>query len=198
MMDNMLSKQTQRSGFSLIEILVALGLFAFVSTAATAGLLTLLDASAKAQTLRLAMDNLAFTLDNMSRNIRTGNDYYCRQTEFTGNGTPSFGTVSGDCTNGQVLAFTDVEVDERVYYRLANGQIDRHKATEDKWIPVTANNINIDELLFTVAGSDDRNNSDYKQPTVTIWIRGTVGSANANTKSEFKIQTTVTQRILDI
>ncbi len=120
MINNMRVKQAQLSGFSLIEILVALGLFAFVSTASTAGLLTLIDANAKSQTLMLAMDNLSFVMNNLSRNIRTGNAYYCEEEGSVFPNKPTVGlTDNKDCTNGIALSFTDVEKQERVYYKLA-------------------------------------------------------------------------------
>lgn len=64
-------------GFSLIELLVSMTIFITVMTIASGALLTLIDANQKAQNQKLVMSNLAFVLQSMTREIRTGTDWYC-------------------------------------------------------------------------------------------------------------------------
>ena len=198
-------KKSKTRGFSLIELLVALGLFSFVITITTTGLLSLLDANAKSQTLRLAMDNLSFVLDNLSRNVRTGYNYLCYTSAPSG---PDIGSDTDDCTDGEALAFTDGETGNRVTYRLYNDSIERGVYDSDNgivnpsspWRLVTASNVKITDLEFLVSGTDYNTSTGAgkdEQPTVTIWLTGKVGSFK-KTASEFEIQTTVTQRILDL
>ena len=65
------------------------------------------------------------------------------------------------------------------------------------WSPVTASNVKITDLSFLVSGTAYNTAGDDEQPTVTIWLTGEVGDFKKTT-SEFEIQTTVTQRILDL
>jgi len=196
----MLIKKSQTKGFSLIEILVALGLFSFVITITTTGLLSLLDANAKSQTLRLAMDNLSFVLDNLSRNARTGYNYSCYTTTPS---SPDTGNSRADCsssTGGVALSFTDGETGNRVTYRRNGESIERGVSINNSagsWSPVTSDNVKINDMSFLVSGTDFNTDGNDKQPTVTIWLTGEVG-AFTKTKSDFEIQTTVTQRILDL
>ena len=202
----MLIKKSKTSGFSLIELLVALSLFSFVITITTTGLLSLLDANAKSQTLRLAMDNLSFVLDNLSRNVRTGYNYYCYTSLPLNSDIGRYTSDTYDCTDGKALAFTDGETGERVTYRLDNDRIERGVYDTDNsavlnpsspWSPVTSSNVKITDLEFLVSGTAYNTAGDDEQPTVTIWLTGEVGKFK-KTRSEFEIQTTVTQRVLDL
>lgn len=69
-------KGTQR-GFTLIEIMVALMIFAIVCVVALAALVKILDANKKAQTIQDSVVNLSFTMESLSREVRAGSKLYC-------------------------------------------------------------------------------------------------------------------------
>src|SRR3989338_2738477 len=64
-------------GFTLVEMIVAFGIFAVIMVIAVGSLMSLIEANHKAQTLKTIVNNLHFALENMSRNIRTGYNYHC-------------------------------------------------------------------------------------------------------------------------
>lgn len=64
-------------GFTLIEMIVALGVFALVITIAIGALLSLIATNQRLQAEQSVMTNLAFALDSMTREIRTGYNYVC-------------------------------------------------------------------------------------------------------------------------
>jgi len=66
-----------KSGFTLIEIIVSLGIFSIVAVVALGALLRIVTANAKAQTLHDAITNLNFGLESMSREMRVGAGYTC-------------------------------------------------------------------------------------------------------------------------
>lgn len=64
-------------GFSLIEMIVALGIFSIVVTTAVGSLIVVISNNQKLQAEQSAMTNLAFALDSMTREIRMGYAYVC-------------------------------------------------------------------------------------------------------------------------
>ena len=84
--------------FTLVEMIVALGIFSIVAVVALGALVKIISANKKAQTLQASITNLSFALDSMSRELRVGSKYYCEK-------NPSFGYIgdslpSKDCSGG--------------------------------------------------------------------------------------------------
>lgn len=73
----MVNKKSQ-SGFTLIELIVSLGVFSVVITVAVGALLMLVAANEQLQGEQSVMTNLSFALDSMTRELRTGTNYHCR------------------------------------------------------------------------------------------------------------------------
>jgi len=196
----MMYKKNKNLGFSLIEMLVSIALFAIVVTISVGTLLVLVDANAKSQSIQIAINNLSFAVDVMTRQLRTGTDFYCdnNQTSITSGSSLKSGT--NDCSNGgEAIAFTDTRTGERISFALAypNGTTIQRRIdgmSSNAWLDMTGSNITITNLDFVVTGTDP---SDDVQPTVTIFIEATVGDATG-LGSQFEIQTSVTQRKLDI
>ena len=195
----------------MIEVLVALTLFTIVVTMAVGTLLVLIDANVKSQNSQAIMTNLAFTLDSMTRDIRTGFDYECNDSPTGSTLQLTTGsTVTRDCVSGPVgsnnsnsFAFTETGgsltgvAGGRIGFRLNNGAIERNISgnnTSQYWQPITATNIKINQLRFVTTGTD---RTDNVPPTVTIYISGTAGT-QMNASSTFNLQTTITQVPLDI
>ena len=200
-------------GFSLIEVLVSLSIFTIVVTISVGSLMTLVEVNARTRSIHAAMTNLSFTLDSMTREIRTGTDYFC-----SSGSVPATGVTTSDCGNNDSVFGTALSINEggqsltagkgssRIGYRFNAdaGAIERRLGDPndpitpgDPWVAVTDPNITISSLNFYVWGSDplsDRNNLDA--PIVSIYISGYVTSRGAS--EEFNIQTSVTQLLLDI
>ena len=60
------------SGFSLVEMMVAIAIFMVVAVVAVAALLKIVDADRKSQTLQDAVNNINFAMDSITREIRVG------------------------------------------------------------------------------------------------------------------------------
>ena len=185
-------------GFSLIEVLVSLSIFAVVMTIAVGSLMVLIAANSRSQNMQEAMTNISFALDSMTREIRTGTDYYC----ITSGTLPSAGAAVQDCSDGGALAFNEggksltvntSNDSRRIKYRLQGGTIQRSLGN-GSYVPITSANINITDLRFYVSGST---RGDLESPTATIYISGTAGE-DASELATFNIQTTVVQQLLDI
>lgn len=212
--------QTHRhtQGFTLIEIIVSLALFTVVVTIAVGALLVLISSNKQLQDEQNTLSNLAFALDSMTREIRTGTDYYCVN---SGSATGLFGsgalpTGVGDCTNANSananfhgIAFTEggdsisrnsaTPSDRIGYYFDTNiNQIYRRLSGQEGQ-PIVSDDIYIADAQFFVTGSS---RSDNEQPKITIVIRAYNSEADflADSTGEQAhiIQSTVTQRALDI
>src|SRR3989344_6877449 len=68
------------AGFTLIEIMVSVSVFAVVVIIAVGALISINDANRKVQSMRALMYNLNFALENISRTLRTGSSYHCGAT----------------------------------------------------------------------------------------------------------------------
>lgn len=77
-------KNGKTGGFTLVEIMVALGVFTIVAVVAMGAFLKIIDANKKSQTLKTAINNINFALESMSREMRVGSMYTCSGGLFTG------------------------------------------------------------------------------------------------------------------
>lgn len=175
-----------------MELVVSMGLFLFVLSISMGGLLHVVDKSRKAETMRIAMDNLNLAVEEMAKNIRQGYRYHCGAS----------GTIDAiqECASGDTFfAFEPFNGDsassaDQVVYRLNSSRIE--KSTESgangTWNTITSPNISIDSLTFYYTGIGGENQD---HPVVVIVISGSAGGAS-DYASDFTIQTSVAQRSL--
>jgi prepilin-type N-terminal cleavage/methylation domain-containing protein len=201
-----------QKGFSLVELMVALTIFSIIMTASIGTLLVLIDANGKAQAVSSSMTNLSFVLDSMTRNIRTGRDFYCGE-NFPSGKNPHYYPNPNDCDdggsegreNGFIVFTPGFESNVRMAYRLENGAIqqwvDDSGSTNDTWMDITSNKppaeVEITDFDLSVQGSQHAIGvGDDEQPQISILLKGDVknGLSEATT---FNIQSTVTQRVLN-
>ena len=213
-MKNLQKTHMHAKGFSLIELMVALTIFSIVMTVAIGTLLVLIDANTKAQALSTATTNLSFAIDSMTRNLRTGKDFYCTDNPINTTqpdglyDPPAWGpTETLDCeTGGSTIVYTPgFASTTRVGYRLNGEQIeqwvDRNGYT-DGWVPITSNEpptaVAIKTMVFILNDSDSASGAspDYFQPSISLLIKGEVDTGAA-TPTDFKVQSNVTQRVLN-
>ena len=221
-----MKRQLLQSGFSLIEIIVALGLFTVVITVAVGALLAMVGTNQQSQREQSVMTNLSFALDSMTREIRTGSKYYCASVPNligTGGDKKIFkdgydlsylGSNTNDCENGNdsdknYHGLTFLEggqsitnaPDTRIvyFYDKANAQLMRRISGEDAQPITSSSSIKITDAQFFVTGStalEGSGDTEYDQPAVTIHIKAS--DPTDPTGKEYEIETTVTQRVLDI
>jgi prepilin-type N-terminal cleavage/methylation domain-containing protein len=71
------AKRLQQKGFTLIEMLVAVALFAVVMLVSTAVIFSIIGGNRKAQGINAVSNNLNFAVESMVRDIKTGYGYSC-------------------------------------------------------------------------------------------------------------------------
>lgn len=200
------NKKASQSGFSLIELMVSLTVFAIVMLVSTSTLLTMISANAKAQAMSSAMTNLSFALDSITREIRMGHHYYCEIGMSTlptnVNSTRDCGGTSGNQT-GNFIAFTRGRDSAQVAYRLVGTTLEQ-KIGGGSWTQLTADEVIVNSFELITQNTDtyDATKStispNLSQPTVDLILKGRVDDAQGIGITNFNIQTHIVQRRLDI
>jgi prepilin-type N-terminal cleavage/methylation domain-containing protein len=218
---------SSQSGFSLIEMIVSLALFSVVATISVGALLVLIASNQQLQTEQSIMTNLSFALDSMTREIRTGTNYFCASRPNFSAGGPQQIFDDGDtldptnvrdCPGGNSsgqrlhgIAFVEGgqsitgAVDTKIVYfydadpdgdaSTADGSLFRRVSGEDAQA-IVSSGIEISDAQFYVTSSERLEDGDDFQPLVTIYVEAK--DPTDPTGKIYKIQTTVTQRILDL
>ena len=206
------ARNTQR-GFTLVEMIVAVGLFAVVMIICVTALLSMVDANRKAQALQSVMNNLNVAIDGMVRAVRMGTDYHCGLT-----GASVSGMLPADCgyPGDTFFAFepyhtgTDPVPPWFFWYQqdTVNGKLVGRlyrstDGTQSGGIAITAPEVSIDRVRFFVTGSCPARagyscTPDDVQPKVLMVIEGSAGNTKITTHTTFHIQATAVQRVLDI
>lgn len=173
-------------------MIVAVGLFGIVMMVSVTALVALIDANRKAQALQSVINNLNIAIDGMSRSIREGSNYHCGTT-----------TADGDCTSGINTAIrfehyggNTADTNDDWIYSFHDGRI--YKSTTGSTageVAITASEVTIESVRFFVFGSTA---GDPTQPKVMMVIKGSAGTTRANVKTNFHVQSTAVQRVIDI
>lgn len=182
-------------GFTLIEILVSVAIFATVMVIALGALLSMSESDRRAQTMKSVINNLNFSLDAMSRSMRTGTNYHCDVAQGTITSPRDCDSASGGATS---MAFLSAE-NQTVRYCRGNGSTCSSTGTAvlaskngAAYAPLTASEVTVTNLQFYVTGAE----SSTLQPHVVILLSGSV-PVTASQTSVFDLQTSVTQRLYD-
>ena len=168
-------------GFTLFEMIVAVGVFGIISLIAVSTLLALIASQRKTSTFQNTQDNIRFALEAIAKEIRTGNNFW----------------NCGSVPCGE-FRFTNAK-GESVQYYLDSGVIRKcslYPACPAGSVgPMTAPEINVTDFDFYISGQDPL---DDFQPRVTIVIRAVAGEEFVREQSEIQVQTTISQRRLDL
>lgn len=188
-------KIKRNKGFTLIELMIATTLFTIIVTMGMGSLVVSSNAAKASQKLRIAVDNINFAMESMTRELRTGMYYYCGNSVDLSNTT-----AVNDCIAGDIVAFKPQQVlgsSLRVAYEKVartDGSntfslIRCEYTTSTSCSDVVSSNVDIQTLKFYVTGS---NLADNIQPSVKILIKGVVMIKDVATP--FSLQTMTAQR----
>lgn len=164
-------KFNKQSGLTMIELIVAIGIFGLVIGMAVGIFVLALISQRRIIALRNAGDNARFTIEAMAREIKTGKN-------FSGGGNSiSFTNAKGGAT----------------IYRLNNNIIEKSSDGGTSYSAVTGAEAMINYLNFYLMGQAP---GDGLEPriTIAIGITSDIGNQTAN----LKFQTTISERILQL
>ena len=199
------SQHSKKTGFTLIELMVSLGLFTVVSLMGISAVLVVIASNKRTLSANSVLSNLDLAIEDMSRSIRVGSFYSC------GSYTPGLPPQTpNDCAPGSGGAsdgqnnftfkpdLTTSDTDRDTYYLSGTGA-SAHIVKAVNGVDegaITPPEVTITSLIFFVQGSVHQNDSvgSRTQPKVIIIIAGYVTNGTAMTP--FNIQTTVSQRLV--
>jgi prepilin-type N-terminal cleavage/methylation domain-containing protein len=200
-------------GFTLIEVMVASGLFVVIMIVAIGVLLSVNKSHKTQDAVRTAIDNVSFVMEDMTRNLRLSTAIACP----AGSGTATLSCLPDSLTDGKMarlsLEFEGLEGDstdtgDNIVYWIVDGPepgatdgyivkstTGYHASeTDENYKRITPAEVAIDTQRsgFTVSGAETL---DGKQPRIIIRLYGTV--TYQSTVVPFNIQTTVSSRNID-
>lgn len=200
-------------GFTLVEMIVVLGIFSLLMTLATGALYTNQKINTKLQENQSILDNVNLSMDTISKDIRYGTDFYCADTV----NAPQIPLRQG-CgypTGGRVIFFKPNDVssstDRVAYY--ASSTVYGDVILKDEYIDgatttyqVTASNLRVKSLVFYVLGANTTSGTsqdvgdihDFEQPLIVLTLGGETIPADLTASStSFVIETSISSRRVD-
>ena len=177
-----------KRGFTLVEMIVSMGVFTVVLSASVGALLVIVDSSRKAQTLQVASTTLSLVVEDMSRNLSQGRNYHCDRSD--GVITEPLSCVNG--TGGEdsenSIIFKSDKESALVEYWLESGVIKKRVDGVGEAL-TNIDIVTVNDLPFYVEAGE----AGDEQPRVNIVVNGEVGRDNWVTT--FNVQTSVTQHV---
>ncbi len=175
-------------GYTLIELIVAVGLFAIVVTLATGAYLVMIGVQRQTQALATGINNLSFSFESMATAMRTG-------TNYCGGGLP----CADNAATLTVFTFRD-SGGGYVTYALTGTAIGvcRNPSSAGAYCytytALTESAVRVTSLTFRPSGTAT---GDTFQPYVRITVVGTVDVSPGKTQS-FKLESSAVMRGTDL
>ena len=193
-------------GFTLVELMVTLGLFTLVITLATGALFSAQAINARLQQTQVILDGVNLATEIIGRDIRYGTSFSC----VSATSSPIASMARQSCTDGDViivfrpavpLTSANSTSDRVAYFRGSDGAIYKQEYPEGSpsasVLKMTTPDVSISTLTFYVVGASAIP-IDYNQPVVTFSIAGITRPAKQNVPAvRFTLQTSASSRQLD-
>lgn len=203
-------------GFTLVEMIVALGIFTLVAVVAIGAFLKIIDANKKSQSLKTAVNNLNFAMEAMSRELRVGYNYYC--TGASAVITKNYS--SSGCIDQPLIAFRSskkgtgaggVTCNLIYAYRYNSAARTLEKAEQPDcdtsipsvnapFIPVVSSELNVESLKFSAraqkfSSSKGGGVADAQQAWARVVVKASAGLRAAD-KVEYNLESFISQRLI--
>ena len=172
----MTTTMKKHRGYTLIELIVSVGLFAIVMLLVSGSYLMMISINRQTQSISTGIDNLSFALEAMTHDIRVGSGYTCPGGTTTCTVDASVGTFSFKNESGVAVS-----------YSLSGSAIT--KTTGGVASSLTdASSVTVTSLIFYVTGAKTAAQGDLEQARATIAVSGIVSSGAGKPASVLKIE----------
>jgi prepilin-type N-terminal cleavage/methylation domain-containing protein len=183
--------KTTEKGFTLVELLVAMGIFSVIIGAISGIFIIGLRQQRITLVNQAISDQISFSLEFMGRALRVAKKELSAPTCLSQNGLNYEITRSG----AGLKFINHLENDSCSEFFLEQGQLKYIKNTAQP-VPVTltSSKLEISSLKFNLSGASQ---SDNLQPLVTIFME-IKGKGEIESSQKMRIQTSISQRNLDV
>jgi prepilin-type N-terminal cleavage/methylation domain-containing protein len=184
--------EMRKKGYTLVEIMVAVSLFSTVMAVLVSFFSNSIQVQKEILSSQEMINSVSYSMEYMSRALRMA-----RKDDMNGVNCLVGSKVNYELSEGGIK-FVNYNGDCQNFY-LQNGRLVEWKSVDEieSTNYLTPESINID--YFSIGPSDSWDQEDDLQPKVTIYLKARVLSVvDASEQTEIKIQTTVSQRNLDV
>ena len=176
-----MNEKRKSRGFTLIELMVSVGLLPIVMTLVSGAYIVMLNITHEAQDVSTAVDSVAFALEYMTREIRTGSEFSCSTTPGS----------NVDCASGGSTFSVKDQSGANVTFTSAGEAI-----TENGTV-LTDPSVVVSSLVFYAQGTAPYSVGQNTVPAnVVIVVSGTV--ATGHDSVPFTVETSATMRNIDL
>jgi prepilin-type N-terminal cleavage/methylation domain-containing protein len=195
--------------FTLVELLVVLGLFSSISTLSLGALFNAQAINTHLQETQSILDNVNLSVQTITRDIRFGSEFRCivsppgYSAPYYVLETPQNCTYASS-TPGDAIGFKMADAatsTDRVAYYVDNGILYKKEFYQNPAsttvLQMTSSEVKINTLTFYIEGAENSTAliPDYKQPLVTMLISGvTRPSTIASVPVEFNLEVIMSGR----
>lgn len=174
------------AGFTLLEMIVSIGIFSVLILASINIMLSVSKAQIKSADLQAIQDNIRFSLELITKEMRTGRNY----------------NLSSFCaTTGSEISFDTATGEKRIYYRdPVKKAIMRIRGspspTCNNAIQFTAEEVFIDAFTLSLRGQAVGPSDG--QPIITMSLKISSVDPKFGSQTNMNLQTTIVQRTRDL
>lgn len=188
-------------GYTLIEIMVAVGIFMLVIAAPTGFFVSAIKGQQKSLASQELFDNTSYILEHMSRALRMAK----KELNCTNKTDPStcgclknsgYGSNYEITQDGKGIKFNNYQdVCQEFFWDAIDNRLKESKNGGTP-LPLTSNNLEV--LSFKIGPTDSWGQNNNEQPRVTMFLKIKGKEGKPELQPEIKIQTTISQRNLDV
>ncbi len=190
-----LNAKMTKGGFTLIEMLVAVMIFSLIIGVISGVFISGLRGQKMTLSSQKLLDQISYALEYMSRALRMAN----KQTADIPTCLSQEGLNYEITHSGSGLKFINhLEEDDCQEFFLEDSQLKYRKKigqAGEETLDLTSSNLQITYLNFSISGEGQ---DDDLQPRVTIFLNMKGKGQKPEEQPEMKIQTTISQRNLDV
>ena len=181
-----------KKGFTLIEVLVSIGLFSIIVGIAAGGFAHALRTQRQVAALIAAQSNAGLAIEQAAREMRTGY-LFCHASDNAAPDPTCGCNVSGNVWTCSNLNFYNAS-EETVGYSMVNNAFARMLSGGSPQ-PITSANVKVVSLVFTIFGNTE---GDHWTPRVTISMGVAPNSNDPGVANDvLNLETTVSAREID-
>jgi type II secretory pathway pseudopilin PulG len=192
------------TGYTIIETMIAVSIFLIIVMVGMDSLLNAGLIHQQSQDVRSLLDSLTYTMEDMSRNLRTGSNYSCLAAGDTISAFSAPAPKSGQkcwAIEFEPAKGNPLMADQWIYKIESQDSgttfnISKSVDGGTSWVQLNPAGVLINSISgFSVLGAETSKSGDKQQPLVIIRLVGKITTKSVDTP--FYLQTSVSQRLLD-